>query len=95
MKANDYQVGGDHYKSSIAHWDYIIANDIPYLEAQVIKYLTRWRKKNGMLDVLKARHFLDKLIEVEQQRCNHEWETILTPVGSGSKCKLCGLKEAD
>lgn len=63
--ANGRQVGASHYKSEIEHWDYVIANDIPYLEAQIIKYLTRWRKKNGMEDVLKAQHFLDKLIEVE------------------------------
>lgn len=63
--ANDRQIGGNHYRSMIQHWDYVVANEIPYLEAQVIKYLTRWRKKNGMEDVLKAKHYLDKLIEVE------------------------------
>ena len=65
MNANDRQVGGSHYNAPIQHWDYVLANDIPYLEAQVIKYLTRWRKKNGFQDILKAKHFLDKLIEVE------------------------------
>ena len=37
----------------------------PMAEAQVIKYLMRWRKKNGMQDLLKAQHYLEKLIEVE------------------------------
>ncbi len=45
MAANDRQVDGDHYKGKIQHWDYVLANDLPYLEAQVIKYVTRWRKK--------------------------------------------------
>jgi hypothetical protein len=62
-KANEYQVGGNHYKSEIQHWDYVLANEIPYLEAMVIKYLTRWRKKDGVKDVLKAYHFMLKLAE--------------------------------
>src|SRR5713101_4813643 len=65
MSANEKQIGGQHYKSKIEHWDYVIANGIPYMEAQIIKYLTRWRSKNGMEDLYKAKHFLEKLIEVE------------------------------
>lgn len=61
--ANETQVGGDHYRSGMQHWDYVIANGIPYLEAQIIKYLTRWRKKNGHQDLQKAKHFLQKLFE--------------------------------
>jgi Protein of unknwon function (DUF3310) len=64
-KANDYQVGGGHYHTRIQHWDYVLANKIPYLEAMVIKYLTRWRKKNGAEDVRKAYHFILKLAETE------------------------------
>lgn len=40
-------------------------NNIPYMEAQIIKYVTRWRKKNGMQDLEKAKHFLEKLMEYE------------------------------
>jgi hypothetical protein len=66
VKANDYQIGGSHYKSEIQHWDYVLANEIPYLEAMVIKYLTRWRKKGGAEDVRKAYHFLLKLAEASE-----------------------------
>lgn len=63
--ANLGQVGGSHYKrQAIQHWDYVLANNIPYMEAQVIKYVSRWRVKNGVQDLEKARHFLEKLIEV-------------------------------
>jgi hypothetical protein len=65
-RANDFQVGGSHYKSEIQHWDYVLANEIPYLEAMVIKYLTRWRKKGGAEDVRKAYHFLLKLAEASE-----------------------------
>jgi len=62
--ANDTQVGGNHYKSKgIQPWDYIIANNIPYLEGNVIKYVTRWRDKGGKADLEKAQHYLEKLLE--------------------------------
>lgn len=64
-KANKRQVGGDHYqKQKIQHWDYVLANDIPYMEAQIIRYVSRWRDKNGFEDLEKAGHFLEKLKEV-------------------------------
>ena len=67
MSANDKQVGGEHYKASIQHWDYVVANELDYFQAQITKYVTRWKKKNGMADLQKAQHFLEKYIEVVQQ----------------------------
>lgn len=62
---NDIQFGGNHYKSKgIQPWDYIIANNMGYLEGSVVKYITRYKEKGGKEDLMKARHFLDKLIEV-------------------------------
>lgn len=73
MSANDKQVGGDHYsRKAIQHWDYVLANDIPYLEAQIIKYVGRWRDKNGIEDLKKAQHFLEKLIEHEEEMVDVE-----------------------
>jgi len=64
-KANDIQVAGDHYKSkAIQPWDYIVSNDLGYLEGNVIKYVSRWRDKGGIDDLRKAQHYLAKLIEV-------------------------------
>ena len=65
--ANDRQIAGDHYKGlKIQTWDYIVANNIGYLEGNVIKYVSRWRDKNGVQDLMKARHYIDKLIEVAE-----------------------------
>lgn len=64
MSANDKQVAGDHYKSKIQHWDYVLANDLDYFQAQITKYVTRWKKKNGLVDLQKALHFLEKYIEL-------------------------------
>lgn len=69
MKANNKQVGGSHYtKLAIQPWDYITKNNIPYVEGMAIKYLTRWRDKGGVMDLLKAKHCIEKLIENEQEK---------------------------
>ena len=63
--ANDMQVGGDHYMDrQIQPWDYIVSNDLGFLEGNIIKYVTRWKYKNGVDDLRKAQHYLAKLIEV-------------------------------
>lgn len=62
-RANSRQVGGSHYAKPIQHWDYVVAQELGYFEGQITKYVSRWRDKNGLEDLKKARHFLDKLIE--------------------------------
>lgn len=68
MPALNDQIGGDHYKKmSIQPFEYITANGIGYAEGCVIKYVSRWRAKNGVEDLKKARHFLDLLIEAQSK----------------------------
>jgi hypothetical protein len=60
------QVGGGHYKDlAIQPAEFIHKNGIGYMEGAVIKYVARWRNKNGLEDLKKARHYLDLLIEME------------------------------
>lgn len=67
MKANERQVGGAHYRSGMQHWDLISQyQGSVYLIGCITKYLTRWRKKNGLQDLEKALHYLDKLMELVQ-----------------------------
>ena len=64
-KANDQQVGGAHYAvKAIQPWDFIIANNLGYLEGNIVKYVSRWKDKGGIEDLKKAQHYLQKLIEV-------------------------------
>ena len=66
MSANEIQVAGSHYKTkAIQPWDYIAANELGYFEGNIVKYVSRWRDKDGVDDLRKARHYLDKLIELE------------------------------
>lgn len=67
--ANKKQVQGSHYKEyAIQPWDYILANELGYLEGSAIKYITRFKKKGGVADLQKAIHFLEKLIETEEAK---------------------------
>src|SRR5699024_4328781 len=60
------QTGGNHYKTlAIQPVEYIHKNGLGFIEGSVIKYVTRWRSKNGIEDLRKARHFIDLLIELE------------------------------
>jgi hypothetical protein len=73
MTANNVQHGGTHYKDkAVQPWDYIIGNNLGYLEGNVVKYVSRWRDKGGIQDLQKARHYLDKLIEVESRKLDGE-----------------------
>lgn len=58
------QVGGSHYqKYVIQPIEFIVKNNIPFLEANVIKYIVRYKDKNGLEDLNKAKHYLEMLIE--------------------------------
>lgn len=60
------QVAGAHYKArKIQPVEYIHANSLDFFEGSVVKYITRWRQKNGITDLEKAKHFIELLIELE------------------------------
>ena len=60
------QVGGNHYsKLAIQPVEYINKNNLSYLQGNVIKYVTRYKDKNGVEDLQKAKHYINLLIELE------------------------------
>lgn len=70
-RANEQQYGGDHYiNMGVQPWKAMEAWMTPeafagFLRGNAIKYLARADKKGGVEDLKKARHYLDKLIEVK------------------------------
>ena len=63
------QVAGSHYKDlPIQPVEYIYANALGYFEGNVVKYVSRWRKKNGLADLEKAKHYIELLIELESRK---------------------------
>lgn len=62
----DIQEGGGHYKDlKIQPMEYNMANNMDVLQSSIIKYVTRFRSKNGVEDLRKAKHCIDMLIEWE------------------------------
>ena len=51
-----------HYDFVIQPVEYIIRNGLGFCEGNVVKYISRWKLKNGRDDLLKARHYIDILI---------------------------------
>lgn len=70
--ANNRQVGGDHYKKmKIQPWDlfgsiFNLDEQVGFYLGNVYKYLMRYDSKNGIEDLMKAKHYLEKLIEVKR-----------------------------
>ena len=63
-KVWDKQIGGEHYKKfKIQQSKFEVDNKLLYPEGCVIKYIIRHRLKNGKEDLLKAKHFIDMIIE--------------------------------
>lgn len=66
MSALETQEGGSHYKSmAIQPVEFITKNSIPYLEGNVIKYVSRHSAKNGLEDIKKAIHYLQLIAELQ------------------------------
>lgn len=62
--AKNQQVGGSHYKDmAIQPTEFIMANDLGWCEGNAIKYICRYRQKNGSQDIDKAIHYLTLLKE--------------------------------
>lgn len=58
------QQGGSHYTTmKIQPIEFIIGNNLGYCEANIIKYICRFKNKDGLRDLEKARHYIDLLIQ--------------------------------
>lgn len=66
VSALDKQVSGNHYKDKgIQPIVYIHANDLGFCAGNVVKYITRYKGKNGADDIRKAIHYCQLLLELE------------------------------
>lgn len=66
QKAFETQVGGGHYaKLKIQPMQYCLENNLNYAQSNAIKYITRYKDKNGKQDLEKAIHCLQLLMEYE------------------------------
>lgn len=84
MNANEKQIGGGHYKADeemdhmakllgynkpVEHWDLVVMRGYNYLQGNASKYLDRYEKKGTPIqDLEKAKHYIEKLIEIEKAK---------------------------
>jgi hypothetical protein len=65
MSALDHQIAGSHYQMmAIQPVDFIMKNKLDFLQGNVVKYICRYRSKNGRQDLQKAIHCIEILIEM-------------------------------
>lgn len=68
MSANDIQIGGSHYKKGgEEHWDRAWRLKYDLFQYIITKWIERWREKGGLEDLYKARHAINKYIEVVER----------------------------
>lgn len=93
MGTNDNQVGGTHYKTAYQHWDFMARNfGAVWFKGCATKYVIRWREKNGVEDLKKAYHYLEKLEELAQT------DVLKTPfvcARAGYFCEANGLNNKE
>ncbi len=79
LKANEpgRQIGGDHYLQEYMHWDFAEQTGMGYLEGCATKYVSRWRKKDGVQGLMKSVHYIEKLKELNANGNRHNRSFIL------------------
>ena len=61
----DKDIDPIHYHMEIEPFDYIHDNQLNFAEGNVVKYITRWRYKDGIKDLYKAKQYIEMLIAKE------------------------------
>ena len=57
------KINPSYNKKGIETTDYIVSHNMNYVEGNIIKYVTRYKEKNGLQDLLKAEWYLNRLIK--------------------------------
>ena len=57
-----------HYNvGKIEVWDFIADQKLDFYEGNIVKYICRWKTKNGVEDLLKVKEYIDKYLEVQRK----------------------------
>jgi len=65
--ALEKQTGGNHYKDmAIQPAEYAEKNGLSLLEGNIVKYVSRWKKKGGLTDLQKIIHCAELIIEIHE-----------------------------
>jgi len=78
MDVNEMQIGGKHYQKSYQHWDFVCDTGMPYLLGCATKYPTRWKDKNGIEDLRKCIHYIQKAKDCYIYMPGNKWYDLFT-----------------
>jgi hypothetical protein len=96
---NETQIGGQHYReanSAYQHWDLVADYGLNYFLGVMTKYVCRWHKKNGLQDLEKAKHYLQKfMFLVQEGRMSNFKERRLSLELAKKFCKEQNLSEVE
>lgn len=69
QEPNDYQVAGTHYqtKNKYQLWDLFVDTQLNFFLANAVKYIYRCKNKNGLEDLKKAKHYIDKFFSLSKE----------------------------
>lgn len=71
MSALDKQIGGSHYRNKgLQPIELIVALNLNFIEGNIVKYITRYKEKNGVQDIMKCIHYSQLAIELKCIRHN-------------------------
>jgi hypothetical protein len=83
--ANSRQVAGEHYGlKARQHWDVVAEFNLDYYQGQCSKYLFRWKLKGGLQDLEKAKHYLEKYMELAAAGQLSDWRPVRATDDDGS-----------
>ena len=93
MTANDTQIGGNHYKKGgEEHWDRAWRLKYDPFQYIITKWIERWRDKGGLEDLKKARHAIDKYIELVEAELDDHPGNLDNLTLKDCQCGECGAR---
>lgn len=93
--ANSRQVGGKHYAGEYQHWDFVVEFEVHYLLACASKYTARASRKNGLEDLEKAQHFIQRYSEIKPKKERRRYTTRVVAFTEGIKKFTENCEDAD
>ena len=67
INANTNKIKPTYYGSGIDVIEFCLRNNLTFMQGNVIKYVTRYKNKNGIEDLEKAKEYIERLIEFEKR----------------------------
>lgn len=76
------QVDGDHYSMEIQPVEYITRNKLGFKRGNVVKYVSRDKRKNKDRDIIKSMHYHLLILQHDYKYTNEQINDVL----EGLKC---------